>query len=165
MPFEIDNYIYESELIIAYCKIYKPKYIKIPMNSDLIYNNLEKKEWFNKKYKNGISILDVINNPKKHTNHFQRIINANVNFPIVIWKEKKLVIDGNHRLGNAYINNDKYIKAFIFDTKLMKNFRIGKFNNREEYFSITENIKANDLIVLFYKRFIDKYPISHFVGS
>ena len=65
MPFEIDNYIYESELMIAYCNIFKPKYIRIPMDSNLIMDNLKKKEWFNEKYKNGISVLDVINDSKK----------------------------------------------------------------------------------------------------
>lgn len=100
-------------------------------------------------------MLSTIQKKKKYSAHYQRMVNANMNFPIIIWKEKNLVVDGNHRLGNAYLNNDKTIKAFVFDNKLMKKFRIGKFNNRKEYSNIINNIKINHLIILFYKRFLN----------
>lgn len=51
MPFEIDNYVYDSELIIAYCNIFKPKMIKISMESSLVFDNLEKKRMVQRKCK------------------------------------------------------------------------------------------------------------------
>lgn len=153
MPFEIDNYIYDSDLIIAYCSQFKPKMTKIPMDDALVLDNLEKKEWYTKQFKNGISPMDVIDNPRKHKNHYQRMINADMKYPIIVWKEKKLVVDGNHRLGSAFLHDDKFVKAYIFNTALMKKFRIGKFETRKEYLEIVENINPSDLINLFYKRF------------
>ena len=155
MPFEIDNYVYDSELLIAYCNIFKPKTEKISMNSPIILDNVVKKEWFSNKYSDGLSILDVIDNKKKYPNHYKRMLNADTKYPIIIWKEKNLVIDGNHRLGNAIINDHKYIKAYVFDNKLMKKFRIGKFSNRRGYNKIVEKINPNFLITLFYKRFVE----------
>lgn len=132
-PFEIDDYIYDNELIFAYCNIFKPSIEKIAMDSDLIFYNLEKKEWFNEKMKNGLNILDVVESPNKYKQHYQRMVDADIRYPIIIWKEKNMIIDGNHRLGHSFLNRHKFINAYIFDNNLIKKFRIGNFKTRHEY--------------------------------
>jgi len=153
MPFHIGNEIYDSQLIIAYINLCKPKITKIPMSEKIIEQNLLHNEWYNAHGKNGFSILDVINNKKVHAKHYQRMINANVNYPIVIWKEKKLVIDGNHRLGHAFINDHEYIKTVIVDNAFMKKILLGTFRNKREFDEVIASYKLHDYIELFVKKF------------
>ena len=156
MPFTVDNIIYENSMIIAYVNLFTPTKITIKMSSKIIQDNLYKKEWFTPKYKNGISVLDVIQNKKKHKKHYERILNAELKYPIFIWKEKNLIIDGNHRLGVALIRKKKTIKAYEFTNEQMKKFEITKFKNEKDYLKKCNNLNTNDYIELFYKRFCKK---------
>lgn len=152
----IDDKIYGNDMILAYINIFKPKVEKINMKSKIIQKNLHKKEWFTEKLKNGLSPINVINNPDKYSEHYQRILKVDMSYPIIIWKEKKEVIDGNHRLGYAYLHKHTTIKAYILDNQLMKKFQLGKFKNMKEYQKIVNQIDINDQIELFYKNFCKK---------
>lgn len=87
-PFENDNTIYDIDLIVVYCRIFMPPYWKIFIDSDLVYNNLYEIEWFNAFGRHDISVMNVLDNPKKYLDHYRRILDVNVGYPIVIWKEK-----------------------------------------------------------------------------
>lgn len=152
MPFYIDNNIYESDLLNAYINIFKPKSIKINMDSDAISKNLNKKEWCNNKGKECLSIIDVILNKKKHNKHYSRMLSADMKYPIIMWKN--IIIDGNHRLGNAYINNNKYIKVYKINNKIMNKIKIGTFKNMKEYNEVVNNYTQLDYIMHFYKNFL-----------
>ena len=124
MPFIVDDIIYESKIIIEYINLVKPNSILINMSSKLIQSNLTKKEWYAPGYKDGISVLDVIQNKKKYKLHYKRMLNAELKYPVIVWKEKNLIIDGNHRLGGALIRNRKTIKAYELTTNQMKQFEL-----------------------------------------
>ena len=156
MPFTVDNTIYESSMIISYINLFKPPKTSIKMSSKIIQDNLIKKEWFTPKYKNGISVLDVIQNKKKHKEHYERMLDAELKYPIIIWKEKNLIIDGNHRIGAALIRDKKTIKAYELTTAQMKKFAIVKFTNEEDYWEKYNSLNTNNYIELFYKRFCKK---------
>jgi hypothetical protein len=153
--FNVDKYIYSNDLAIAYINIFKPKPIKIKMTDDIIKQNIVKKEWFNINFKNGVSISDVINYPLKYSDHYQRMLNADMKFPIIIWKEAGLVIDGNHRLGHAIINNYSYIYAYIFTDDLMEKIKIGTFKSDYEYEMVINKYTIYDYIELFNTKFIN----------
>jgi len=161
MSFYIDKTIYNNNLFIAYVNLFKPNKINIKMSSKMIQNNLKKKEWYTPTYKNGISVLDVIHNKKKHKHHYERMLNAELKYPIFVWKEKQIIFDGNHRLGAAYIQNKKTIKVYEFTTKQMKKFAIVTFKKftKNDYYKKYNKIKLmkpHEYIELFYKKIIKK---------
>ena len=84
------------------------------------------------------------------------MLSAELKYPIIIWKEKNLIIDGNHRIGAALIRDKKTIKAYELTTAQMKNFAIVKFTNEEDYWKKYNNLNTNTYIELFYKRFCKK---------
>jgi len=93
------------------------------------------------------SPLDVINNPKKYRDEYNKINEANLNYPIII--DKYNIIDGVHRLTKAYLLGEKNIKAYSFNKKLLKKFLINNSGNYNE----VDNLTINDFIILFTQRF------------
>ena len=61
---------------------------------------------------NDITPRTVIKNPQKYKNHYNRIVNANLNYPIHINKDGTIT-DGYHRVIRALLLGDKTIKAYI----------------------------------------------------
>lgn len=138
---DYDNKIYSIDMLFAYINIFKPPSIKINIQDYLHF--LEYKVWWiDSKKKISISPKDVIDNPIKYKNEYERIKNANINYPIIIANNN--IIDGYHRLAKAYMQNKKQIKAYIIDKVLLKKFVISKNNSK---------LNINDLIELFYQRF------------
>lgn len=123
------------------------KVYKIPI-SDLVYH-LKDKCW---EYKNegvgDISPLDVLETPKKnkrYAKHYNRIINADMQYPILVYivkeetdanqnldeetedpmsgKEPTVIVDGMHRLARAFMEKHKTIDVrFITKRQLDKVF-------------------------------------------
>lgn len=153
IDFNVDNIIYSNALAFMYINKFNPEIKKIEMKSDLVQQNLVKKEWFDKHGENGISIMDVINNPIGLRQHHTRMTNSIMSFPIIIWKERELVIDGNHRLGYALINNYKYIDAFIFDDNIMSRISLGTFSSYVEYDEVIKKYSIDNIDILFQEKF------------
>lgn len=67
---------------------------------------------------------DVINNPSKYYEHYNRIINSDISYPIdVIENKGRLVIlDGLHRLVNLYIKGYKKIDVRIVPQNMIPLF-------------------------------------------
>jgi len=138
---DYNNKTYSIDMLFAYINIFKPHSIKINVNDYL--NFLEYKTWWvDSKKKISISPKDVIDNPIKYKSQYERIKNANINYPIIIANNN--IIDGYHRLAKAHMQNKKQIKAYIIDKVLLKKFVINKNNSK---------LSINDLIELFYQRF------------
>jgi hypothetical protein len=76
--------------------------------SDL-FPKLKRKTWGD--YEEKYSPLQVINKPLNYNYEWERIQNANLKYPILYWKEKKIIVDGLHRLAKAYLKDIKFIKV------------------------------------------------------
>jgi hypothetical protein len=76
--------------MFAYINIFKPKATKINVNT--INYNMDAKGWGD----GNISVNDVLNNPKKHKDDYNRINKANLKYPIIM-DIKGNIFDGVHR--------------------------------------------------------------------
>lgn len=136
--------IYSVDMMMAYVNQFKPKPVKLKV-SDLS-NNLEYECWGN-----GSTIryspLDVIKKPKKYKDESRRIKKADLSYPIMIYG--KFVIDGVHRLTKAYMKEIPTIKAYKFDSKLMKKFLINKDGDYKKVLQYDMEVYVR----LFHKRF------------
>ena len=132
--------------MIAYVNIYKPQTIKINPN-DYINSIINYKGWGNPIKKIFYSPQDVLDNPNKYKDDYERIMNADLKFPIIISKNND-VIDGIHRLIKAF-SMKKQIKAYVFDNNLLKKFLINKSGDYKK----VDKLSTSDLIELFNRRF------------
>jgi len=80
---------------------------------------------------------------------------ADMTFPIIIWKEKELVIDGNHRLGRAFIDGLECMGAIVFDDEIMNKMCLGTFSNSVEYLKVI-NEYGDNWDEIFRERFVSK---------
>ena len=110
--YSVNKNIYSVDLMISYVNIYKPKFIKVNPNY-FIDSIINYKGWGDPSKKILYSPQDVLNEPKKYKDDYERIINAELNYPIIITKNNS-VVDGIHRL----------IKAFYLKNKLMPMYLI-----------------------------------------
>ena len=141
------NNIYSVDMMLAYINIFKPKNLILEIEIDNYLNVLDYKGWGNQKKKIFYSPADVMNDPKKHTHEYNKIMESNLKYPIIV--DKNNIIDGVHRLSKAYLFGKKKIKAYFFDNKLMKKFLIDTKGN----FDKVDRMTINDFIILFNNRF------------
>ena len=70
--------------------------------------------------KKALTPREVLDNRDKYPNHWKRILEADLSYPILI-TERKTVIDGYHRLLKAMIQNQTKINAVkVSDSTLQK---------------------------------------------
>ena len=58
----------------------------------------------------------MINHPKWHKKHYQKVLESDLKYPIIVTKKdnhKWFVLDGLHRLVKAYVNNQNIIQAKV----------------------------------------------------
>jgi len=94
-----------------------------------------------------ISVNDVLKNPKKYKDDYDRINNANLKYPIIM-DTKGNIFDGVHRYIKLKLLNKKTTKAYIFDDKLLNKFIVNKTGD------YNTKLEINEYIELFYKKFI-----------
>lgn len=141
--FSYGKNIYSVDMMFAYINMFKPKYVKVDV-VDYI-KTLDFPVW--KDNKKSFSPKDVLANPKKYADHYKRIKNVDLNYPIII--ANNTIVDGVHRLTKCYIQKKKNINVYIFDKPLLKKFLLDKNKNYHKVKKLT----VNDLIELFYSRF------------
>ncbi len=133
--------VYSVDLMFAYINIFKPEIHKI--NLDSVNYDVNAKGWGD----GNISVNDVLQNPTKYKDDYDRINNANLKYPIIM-DIKGNIFDGVHRYIKAKKLNKKTIKVYLFNNKLLKNFIIDKNSN------YNKKLEINEYIELFYKKFI-----------
>jgi hypothetical protein len=94
-----------------------------------------------------ISVNDVLKNPKKYKDDYNRINNANLKYPIIM-DIKGNIFDGVHRYIKSTLLKKKTIKVYLFDDKLLNKFIINKTGN------YNTKLEINKYIELFYKNFV-----------
>ena len=109
--------VYSVDLMFAYINIFKPEINKIKL--DIINYNMDTKGWG----EGDISVNDVLKNPKKYKDDYNRINNANLKYPIIM-DIKGNIYDGVHRYIKSKLLNKKIIKVYLFDNKLLDKFII-----------------------------------------
>ena len=124
--------------MFAYINIFKPEITKIKL--DIINYNMDTKGWGD----GNISVNDVLKNPKKYKDDYNRINNANLKYPIIM-DTKGNIFDGVHRYFKAKILNKKCLKVYKFSDNLLNKFIIDKNKNHNVKFEL------NAYIELFYK--------------
>ena len=134
--------VYSVDLMFAYINIFKPEINKIKL--DIINYNMDTKGWG----EGDISVNDVLKNPKKYKDDYNRINNANLKYPIIM-DIKGNIYDGVHRYIKSKLLNKKIIKVYLFDNKLLDKFIINKTGN----YNI--KLEINEYIELFYKKFVE----------
>jgi len=87
-------------------------------------------------------------NLKKYSEDAKRIKNADLSYPIIIYKNK--IVDGYHRVSRAHLEGKKEIKAHVFDTNIMKKFIVDKDMN---FVKVHKDMKIHELLELFIQRF------------
>ncbi len=146
-----DNKVYSVDMMFAYINLFKPSSTYIDINK--ILKTLEFKGWGDPKKNIYYSPMDVIKNPKnkKYANEMKRIKQADLKYPIIL--DGNNVVDGVHRLTKAYLSRKKKIKAYNFPKSLMNKFII----DRNKNWIKVDKLQTHDFIILFHKRFCNKY--------
>jgi disulfide oxidoreductase YuzD len=101
----------------------------IELSEDLPEKSYDLKDLERQIYKDtpwgeGLTISDVLNDPKKYMDHMKRIKNSDLSYPILIAPNGEIA-DGNHRLAKAVMNKENTIKAKVFpDNESMQGARV-----------------------------------------
>lgn len=143
-----NNYIYSVDMMFAYLYFNKMKPTKYIID-DNILKNLDYKSWGDPIKNIKYSPKQVLKNPDKYPEDFERIKKANLKYPIIITEDGN-IIDGVHRLTKSVLNNKKYINAYKFNNKLMKKFIIAKKGDWDK----VKKMKLYQFIILYIERFI-----------
>ena len=133
--------IYSVDMMLAYVNIFKPLAVKIPLSD--IKLDFDFDGWMEGKTR--ISINDVLKNKKKYVINYTRIKNADLRYPIIVYKGE--ILDGVHRYVKALMLKKKTINAYVFDHRLMKKFIIDTSGN------YNVKIETNEYIERFNKLF------------
>lgn len=123
--FTINKKIYSVDMLFLYLKDHHVPTVLFKVK-DLLHE-LSAKSW-----SHGIRFgpFDVIENEEEFKDDYKRILKADLRYPILYWLEKKVIVDGLHRLSKAYfIRHDKYIKVRELNNDIMKFVEITKESN------------------------------------
>lgn len=105
--------IYSIDMMFAYLKNNKHPITKINV-SDYV-DTLKYPGWGDPVSNIKYSAFDVIENSDKYPKEYNRILNADLSYPIIISDNN--IIDGVHRLSKAYLEKKKKLRHIF----LMKN--------------------------------------------
>lgn len=67
---------------------------------------------------NKINIITVLNNKEKYKYHYQKILNCDLKYPILVQIDFR-IIDGYHRLAKAVLENKKEILVKVINPSLL----------------------------------------------
>ena len=138
--------IYLVDLMIAYVNIFDYPVTDIDTKDYLTH--LKSKCWrkFGKKY----SPIEVLNNPSVYDLDMEKIKNAELIYPIIIFDGN--VVDGMHRLTKLYLQQKSHLKAYVFNEALMKKFLVSAKGDYKKL----ESLEIHHIIEMFNDRFTIK---------
>ena len=133
--------IYSVDMMIAFLNMHKYP-VKLIEVEELV-PQLDEVVW-------DVSPKTVLENMnvKKYSEDAKRIKNADLSYPIIIYKNK--IVDGYHRVSRAHLEGKKEIKAHVFETDIMKKFIVNKDMN---FVKVHKDMQIHELLELFLKNF------------
>lgn len=141
-----NKYIYSVDMMFVY--IFRSKLKPIKMKTKNLLYQLQYDGWGDPEKNIKYSAIEVIDNPQKHEDDFERILKADLRYPIIISHDGNIV-DGIHRLSKAYLEKIKFLKAYSFNENLMKKFIIAK----KDQWDKVDKMEIYDLINIYVDRF------------
>ena len=145
--FSDEDNIYSVDMLIAYVNLFKPHVVRVPTKK--IITNLTDPCWGEPEENIYITPLQVIANPEEYPEHARRIQEADLTYPIIL-NSRNCVIDGVHRLAKTIETNQRSIKAYIIDDKLLEKFLVDFSGD----WGVKDQLELHDQIEMFYKRFM-----------
>jgi len=138
-----EKHIYSVDMMMAYVNTHKLKAEDFPLEEN--FWQLEQRVW------GEYSPADVLKHPerKKYAENIDRMKKADLSYPIFV-TSKYQIIDGYHRLLKAVHRKEKTIKAYVFDTALMKKFIV---NKDLDFPAVHQRMGIHELLELYSKRF------------
>lgn len=124
-----NGYLYSADVLMLWLKeFYKPKQFSIKK----LLHHLDDEVWYRDVDESNIdgakvSPNDVIKNPTKHKRRYNRIKKSNYKLPVVICDG--ILVDGYHRLANAFLDGRSRISAYLITEEVLQPFAVGRFNN------------------------------------
>jgi hypothetical protein len=138
-----EKYIYSVDMMMAYVNTHKVPVEKLNLNDTLW--QLKQPVW------GDYSPEDVLQHPdkKKYAENIERIKDADLSYPIFV-TSKHGIIDGYHRILKAVKTKESSIKAYVFDSALLRKFIV---NKDLDYPAVHQRMAIHDLLELYQKRF------------
>lgn len=146
--------------MFMYIQDKQPKSVKLPLPP--LVHHLRENDWSDWSTPGTplFSAMNVLQHPDKYKDHYKRILDAELKYPIIIDKKTGYVIDGMHRLAKSYMLNKRHIHAHVFDDGLMSKFILtSKKDAKKEWtgadWAYYESLTIPDLKRLYRARFGD----------
>lgn len=147
-----NDYIYSVDMMFMYLDAFHPK--PTSFNVQKLKDELDVNYW--RDDQGTFSPNDVLNDKHRYKDHYDRVLQADLSYPIIIHQPSQIVVDGVHRLTKAYIEKRKKIKAYVFNDELMKKFIISKRSGeawRDSDWNYYESLSLEDIRKMFEERF------------
>jgi hypothetical protein len=118
-----------------------------------------------------ITPRQVLVDPVKYADHFSRIKDADLSYPIMVYEkaeqiapniERRFVIDGIHRVCKACLNGNTQISVIYIPQEIMAMTFIGKANEPNRYSSITSPVSH---FVSLYNIKVERNKLPYFVSK
>lgn len=161
--FKYNGKIYSLDRLKKYTETSKVQQIPVSVLSDFLRQPVWRRK---RKGKELIKPADVLANPHKNTKfhkHYNRIINASEE-PILIYFDNRagrfVILDGNHRLANAFRLKKKTITAKMISKKQLLRCLIGKYKTDDITFA-TEVVSVESKTG---GAFVEKEPFYYILG-
>jgi hypothetical protein len=144
------KYIYSVDMMFVYIRKHKPKEVSISVND--FKSQLSNTMWGDPQKNIKYAPISVIVDPSSNLPEYERILNANLSYPLIITTEG-IVVDGMHRLSRMYIEKKHSALAYMFDSHLMKKFVIAKNGEWDK----VNKMQIHDFINLYVDKFCKEY--------
>jgi len=147
------KHIYSVDMMLAYVNTHNHSIVKITI--DELLPQLKQPVWGEWSPMTVIEKMDV----KKYQDNSNRIREADLSYPIILTDRspklaypvpEHIIVDGYHRIAKAYLDGKKEIKAYIFDSSLMKKFILDKNLN---FVKVHNKLSISDILELWSKNF------------
>jgi len=135
--------IYSVDMMLAYVNTHKLPVEKLEIEENIW--QLKQNVW------GDYSPEDVLQHPekKKYSDNVQRMKKADLSYPIFV-TSNHVIIDGYHRFLKAVKTKQSFLKAYVFDSALMRKFILRK---ELDYPAVHERMAIYELLELYQKRF------------
>ncbi len=167
--FKYNNKVYSLDRLKKYTETSKVHQVLVSILSDFLRQPVWRRK---RKGKELIKPADVLAHPNKSTKyrkHYRRIVNASEE-PILIHFDNRagrfVILDGNHRLANAFRLRKKTITAKMITTKQLRRCLIGKYKTDDITFAtevVSVSGEAKDAKKIG-GAFVEKEPFYYILG-